>query len=186
MLNHSFAALLSFTLIFCIIFLVTRKKAGALHYDEMQLQIRGDAYKLGFSAVIVLLAVTGLLYDADGLNISNYMTTDMLLFVILYAGVTVFAVYSILNNAFFRVLENGNRYLLLCVFLIVSNGASLFQSIRSGCRRKNLQSFAVCPGRRSAQLKRETIIQAFTYASQSARHWIKHWMIYSGRKNRTD
>lgn len=40
MLNHSFAALLSFTLIFCIIFLVTRKKAGALHYDEMQLQIR--------------------------------------------------------------------------------------------------------------------------------------------------
>jgi hypothetical protein len=72
------------------------------------------------------------LYDADGLNISNYMTTDMLLFVILYAGVTVFAVYSILNNAFFRVLENGNRYLLLCVFLIVSNGASLFQSIRSG------------------------------------------------------
>ena len=92
----------------------------------------GDAYKLGFSAVIVLLAVTGLLYDADGLNISNYMTTDMLLFVILYAGVTVFAVYSILNNAFFRVLENGNRYLLLCVFLIVSNGASLFQSIRSG------------------------------------------------------
>lgn len=34
MLNHSFAALLSFTLIFCIIFLVTRKKAGALHYDE--------------------------------------------------------------------------------------------------------------------------------------------------------
>ena len=111
MLNHSFAALLSFTLIFCIIFLVTRKKAGALHYDEMQLQIRGDAYKLGFSAVIVLLAVTGLLYDADGLNISNYMTTDMLLFVILYAGVTVFAVYSILNNAFFRVLENGNRYL---------------------------------------------------------------------------
>lgn len=42
-----------------------------------QLQIRGDAYKLGFSAVIVLLAVTGLLYDADGLNISNYMTTDM-------------------------------------------------------------------------------------------------------------
>ena len=132
MLNHSFAALVSFTLIFCIIFLVTRKKAGALHYDEMQLQIRGDAYKLGFSAVIVLLAVTGLLYDADGLNISNYMTTDMLLFVILYAGVTVFAVYSILNNAFFRVLENGNRYLLLCVFLIVSNGASLFQSIRSG------------------------------------------------------
>ena len=132
MLNHSFAALLSFTLIFCIIFLVTRKKAGALHYDEMQLQIRGDAYKLGFSAVIVLLAVTGLLYDADGLNISNYMTTDMLLFLILYAGVTVFAVYSILNDAFFRVLENRNRYLLLCALIIVSNAASLLQSIRSG------------------------------------------------------
>ena len=132
MLNHSFAALLSFTLVFAIIFLISRKKADALYYDEMQLQIRGDAYKLGFLAVVVLLAVTGLLYDADGLNISNYMTTDMLLFLILYAGVTVFAVYSILNNAFFRVLENGNRYLLLCVFLFVSNGASLFQSIRSG------------------------------------------------------
>lgn len=132
MLNHSFAALLSFALIFCIIFLVSRKKAGALHYDEMQMQIRGDAYKLGFLAVIVLLAVTGLLYDADGLNISNYMTTDMLLFLILYAGVTVFAVYSILNHAFFRVLENGNRYLLLCALIVVSNAASLFQSIHSG------------------------------------------------------
>lgn len=132
MLNHSFAALLSFALIFCIIFLVSRKKADALHYDEMQLQIRGDAYKLGFPVIIVLLAVTGLLHDADGLNISKYMTTDMLLFLILYAGVTVFAVYSILNNAFFRVLENGNRYLLLCALIIVSNAASLFQSIRSG------------------------------------------------------
>ena len=28
MLNHSFAALLSFALVFCIIFLVSRKKAG--------------------------------------------------------------------------------------------------------------------------------------------------------------
>lgn len=132
MLNHSFAALLSFVLVFCIIFLIGRKKAAALHYDEMQLQIRGDAYKLGFLAVVMLLAVTGLLYGADGLNISKHMTTDMLLFLILYAGVTVFAVYSILNNAFFRVLENGNRYLLLCAFIIVSNAVSLLQSIRSG------------------------------------------------------
>ena len=132
MMNHSFAALLSFALVFCVIFLVSRKKASALHYDEMQLQIRGDAYKLGFLAVIALLAVTGLLYDADGLNILNYMTTDMLLFLILYAGVTVFAVYSILNNAFFRVLENGNRYLLLCALIVVSNAASLLQNIRSG------------------------------------------------------
>ena len=119
-------------MIACIIFLIGRKKASALHYDEMQLQIRGDAYKLDFLAVVMLLAVTGLLYGADGLNISKYMTTDMLLFLILYAGVTVFAVYSILNNAFFRVLENGNRYLLLCAFIIVSNVASLLQSIRSG------------------------------------------------------
>lgn len=132
MLNHSFAAMLSFVLMFCIIFLIGRKKTGVLHYDEMQLRIRGDAYKLGFLAVVVLLAVTGLLYDTDGLRISDYMTTDMLLFLILYAGVTVFAVYSILNNAFFRVLENGNRYLLLCAFIIVSNAASLFQSIHSG------------------------------------------------------
>ena len=103
-----------------------------MHYDEIRLQIRGNAYKLGFSVIIVLLAVTGLLYDTDGLNISNYMTTDMLLFLILYAGVTVFAVYSILNDAFFRVLENRNRYLLLCALIIVSNAASLLQSIRSG------------------------------------------------------
>ena len=132
MLNHSFAALLSFMLIFCIIFRVIRKKAGALHYDEMQLQIRGNAYKLGFSVIIVLLAVTGLLYDTDGLNISNYMTTDMLLFLILYAGVIVFAVYSILKDSFFRVLENGNRYLLLCACIIMSNTASLVQRIQTG------------------------------------------------------
>lgn len=132
MLKHSVAALLSFVLVFGVIFLFARKNAGAFHYDEMQLKIRGDAYKLGFSAMIMLLSVMGLLYSADGRNFSEYMTTDMLLFLILYAGVTVFAVYSILNNAFFRVLENGNRYLLLCAFIVVSNAVSLIQSIHNG------------------------------------------------------
>ena len=132
MLNTGFVTLLSFVVVFGIVFLIVRKNANEFHYDEMQLKIRGDAYKFGFYTIIALLAVTGLLYGTEGLNLSRYMTTDMLLFVILYAGVTVFAVYSILNNAFFRVLENGNRYLLLCACIIMSNTASLVQRIQTG------------------------------------------------------
>lgn len=132
MLRTNVVTLLSFVVVFGIVFLIGRKNAHEFHYDEMQLKIRGDAYKFGFYTIIALLAVTGLLYVAEGLDLSRYMTTDMLLFVILYAGVVVFAVYSILKDSFFRVLENGNRYLLLCACIIMSNAVSLIQRIQTG------------------------------------------------------
>lgn len=137
MLRNSFIALLSFGLIFLVLFLTSGRNARTLHYDEMQLKIRGDAYKFGFYTVVLLLALTGLLYVTDDTNTLKFITTDMQLFLILYVGVTVFVVYSISKNAFFRVLEKGTRYLLLCAFLIASNGISLMQCIQSGRFLKN-------------------------------------------------
>ena len=82
--------------------------------------------------VVVLLAAVGLCYATGGFNISDYISPDMILFSILYAGLLVFSVYSISKGAFFFVREKGNFYLAACFIVIVTNLPVLISRIVDG------------------------------------------------------
>ena len=132
MSGNSWFSLLIFIAAFVIIFLISRKAGKNEHFDEMQLKVRGDAYKFSFFTVIILLAAVGLCYATGDFNISDYISPDMILFSILYAGLLVFSVYSISKGAFFFVREKGNFYLAACFIVIVTNLPVLISRIVDG------------------------------------------------------
>ena len=137
MSGNSMFSLIIFFVAFAVIFIISRAAGMGIHYDEMQLKTRGDAYKLGFFTIVVLIAAAGVCFAVGDTGISDYISQDMILFTILYAGVIVFSVYSIAQNAFFSVRDKGNVYISACIIVIATNIPALIAEIVNGEFRKN-------------------------------------------------
>ena len=86
------------------------------HFDERQLQKRGNAFKLGFFILLIenalLLFLFAILYD-DPVRIGDLLpfTPATCLTLQIFLAVTVFATYCIWNDCYFSLNEN-RRYLL--------------------------------------------------------------------------
>ena len=103
-----------------IIVMIAIKKSTKVNYsyDERQILIRGRAYKIGFTTMLVFAVFYMLLSIAqEDLLEYGYIWNAISLF----GGLTIFAIYSIWNDAFFSLQQNPRRYLLLCLVVTLCN-----------------------------------------------------------------
>lgn len=115
-----------FVMIIAIIFIIRwiNKKpsftaGGEKEYDERQIAERGKAYKYGF--ITLVAALFGLCIYG---NLNETGISIALMFASLFAGLSVFVVYSIWKDAFFYIDQSPAKYLVLCIALILINAGS--------------------------------------------------------------
>ncbi len=117
-IDYVFYAILAIVILAVIIKSLKMAKANPSKYDERQLIMRGKAYKIGFMTILVLTAsYIFLSLSFDELIMYGYLWNCVSLFV----GITVFAVYSVWNDAFFPLKDDANSYILLYIFVIIAN-----------------------------------------------------------------
>lgn len=125
---------LPFALILVVVFFVSLikiKSSREKEFDERELQIRGNAYRYAYSALIlfhafyvILLLVVGRPMMADG--VGSLLS--------IFLSIAVFAVYCIRHDAFKTMrTERGFRaYAFLLAVVVAINGWSGILAIRRG------------------------------------------------------
>ena len=100
--------------------ILSRKSSKETDYDEMQLKIRADGFRIGFYTALLLLVVLILLLE---LNTLTAVTPAFAVFTILIASVVVFAVYCILHDAFLAVRGKAKTYIGIFTMIVIIEGA---------------------------------------------------------------
>ena len=114
-----FAGILSALLIYLLVAQFTKKeKLNNNDFDERQELIRGKAYKYGFFTMIIM---TLFVMAAIEFNISLPVTASLAMFIALLISIDVYAVYSIINDAYFGIGTNKMRYCIFFVIIIALN-----------------------------------------------------------------
>lgn len=115
-----------------------RKKMGRqdTHYDEMQLKIRSDGYRLGFFSVVAVIFVLIFLYSFEG-GIATIIEPSLSMFIAVMAGIVIFVVYCIRKEAFFRIEENAKSRTTLLLLMTILNGAIGILRIADGTLWEN-------------------------------------------------
>lgn len=119
-------ALVSF--IFTIVFIVfvcwgIFKRANNDHkaraqYDERQNAVRGKGFKYGFYTILVFQT---LLYILETTGVSLPLAPFSLGFIGVILGVTVLAVYTVWNGAYWGLNNNRRNYIIFFVFFLLFN-----------------------------------------------------------------
>ena len=114
-----------------VMILMSKKKQNGSHYDEMQLKIRGDGYKLGFfvtlAGTVILLFLTELFE-----GFSKVVAPTFGMFVVIMTGIVSFVVYCIFKEAFLSIGQNVKSYMVLCAAVILANVAGSVRQITQG------------------------------------------------------
>ena len=118
-------------LIIClVIFRVCNKdKRLKSEYDERQLVIRGKAYKAGFYTAIVYLAILTVFFMTD---FEIPFVISVLAFFGVALSVTVVAVYSIWNEAYWGLNNQRDRYAIVFVLCAIINLGAGISAIVQG------------------------------------------------------
>ncbi|MBR6115800.1 MAG: hypothetical protein IKQ10_11600 [Oscillospiraceae bacterium] len=103
-----------------MIAVIKKGRIRTRHYDEMQLKIRADAYQLGY--LVTLLSTLAVIFLADFGALEHVADTVFAVFAALILGLTVFAVYCIMHEAFFSVGDRSGTYIGLVVVIVVLDG----------------------------------------------------------------
>ncbi len=103
-----------------MIAVIKKGRIRTRHYDEIQLKIRADAYQLGY--LVTLLSTLAVIFLADFGALEHVADTVFAVFAALILGLTVFAVYCIMHEAFFSVGDRNGTYIGLVVVTVVLDG----------------------------------------------------------------
>lgn len=134
MTTNTFFALGVLAGLMAAVWALSRKSRREKHYDEMQLQIRANGYKLGFFTILALLVVLMLLSE-EGLF--SLVSPSLALFAALLIGVVTFAVYCIRHGAFLSVGDKGKSYLAVLALVTLSNGGVALNRLLGGRMLEN-------------------------------------------------
>lgn len=127
-MNNELTFLLGVLIAVIIVIAIRKTRKNNDHYDERQLMVRGRAYQIGFMTMLVFSASYMLLSVAfEELLKFGYLWNAMSMFV----GLTIFAVYSILNDAFFSLKEKGDNYIFTCILVVVVNCIGISPSVQN-------------------------------------------------------
>lgn len=111
-----------------VVAIVIRKSAykHSCNYDERQIYIRGKGYKIGFITLLVFsCAYIFLCVGFEELLQYGYLWNTISMFL----SLTIFAVFSIWNDAFFSLKQNPKKYLVLCAVVIACNSIGIVEVI---------------------------------------------------------
>lgn len=114
-----------------IVCLIIVKVKGSLwkgYYDERQELIRGRGYKYACFTLLILMAVD-MLIEVTGFIDMLPVKNEAVMFIFLIAGVLVYAIYCIINDAYLGIGQNGKSYTSLILFVIAINLFSAVMTI---------------------------------------------------------
>lgn len=124
-------------LIIAVVAVLTRRNSTGKNYDEMQLKIRGDAYKYSAMTMLLLMAAATMAYSLDSKAFEKYVEPSFAFAAVLFCGVMVFAIYAIVKGAFFSIDGKSTRYLALCAVVVLTNAIPMVTSIVDGTFMKD-------------------------------------------------
>ena len=129
-LGNAIPLIIVFAACFVLIWLIVRMRRDGQnnHYDEMQLAIRAKGYKMGFFVMLVGLFFVIFLMECTDV-FQRMINPSFALGIVGFAGIVTFAVYCILNDAFYSIGQNRRTYIILCLIVILSNGIGMTGSI---------------------------------------------------------
>jgi hypothetical protein len=98
------------------------------YYDERQELIRGRGYKYACFTLLILMAVD-MLIEVTGFIDKLPVANEAIMFIFIITGVLVYAIYSIMHDAYLGIGQNGKSYTVMILFIVVSTCSR--QSCRS-------------------------------------------------------
>ncbi len=113
-----------------VLTMAKRKPLRSGHFDEMQLLIRANGYKLGYYATLLALAVVFFLSETGALE--GFVSPMFAVFAAVMLGITLFAVYCIRHEAFFSVGDKCGYYIGLCVLIVLADGFMAVSRLMDG------------------------------------------------------
>ena len=119
-MNNIWIPMIFVAVMIAMIAVIKKGRIRTRHYDEMQLKIRADAYQLGY--LVTLLSTLAVIFLADFGALEHVADTVFAVFAALILGLTVFAVYCIMHEAFFSVGDRSGTYIGLVVVIVVLDG----------------------------------------------------------------
>ncbi len=106
-----------------------RERGRSEEFDERQQLLRGYAFQHAFIAMLIYSLVYLFMELAFDLSVMEGGTALM---IGTFLGLTVFAVESILRDAFFALNGRPVGYIILLVFVVASNAVSGIMRIKAG------------------------------------------------------
>jgi len=101
-----------------------RNKKVKTEYDERQKAIRGKSYMYGFYTAVIYMAALVLFYMTE---IAIPFTIPVVMFFGIFLSISVLAVHSILNGAYWGLNNNKGRYIIVfcaCALINLAVGIS--------------------------------------------------------------
>ena len=146
-MSTSYAAGLAFGIVTAlIIFAVVwkfSKKSMKGTFDERQELVRGRGYKYASFTMLALL-VLDLLLESFGAFETLPVTRMLAIFIMILAGVMVYALYCIKNDSYFGVGTDSRTYRAVMWIVIVCNAVSGFTGLKEGAMEDGKLAFGPC------------------------------------------
>lgn len=98
-------------------------------YDERQRQLRDQAFRRGFFAVLLFSVAHMLLSFSLGLHLMEEGVSSLLT---AYVGILVFCVDAVWHGAFFRVRQKPWGYLAICAAVVLCNLIGSLGALKGG------------------------------------------------------
>ena len=115
--------------IFAVIAAIKRKRGKPGEFDERQELIRGKAYQHAFFAVMIFSALYGLAV----VTVERPLMADgVSALIAMFVGIAVFAVESIVRDAFFTAKNRPKSYIIGYIAVILSQIVNIIGNIREG------------------------------------------------------
>ena len=146
-MSTSYAAGLAFgivtaLIIFAVIWKFSKKSMKGT-FDERQELIRGRGYKYASFTMLGLLVLDLLLESFDAFE-TLPVTRTLVIFIMILAGVMVYALYCIKNDSYFGVGTDSRTYRAVMWVVIVCNAVSGFTRLKEGAMVDGKLSFGPC------------------------------------------
>ena len=146
-MSTSYAAGLAFgivtaLIIFAVIWKFSKKSMKGT-FDERQELIRGRGYKYASFTMLGLLVLDLLLESFDAFE-TLPVTRTLVIFIMILAGVMVYALYCIKNDSYFGVGTDSRTYRAVMWIVIVCNAISGFSGLKDGVIVDGKLDFGPC------------------------------------------
>ena len=146
-MSTSYAAGLAFgivtaLIIFALIWKFSKKSMKGT-FDERQELVRGRGYKYASFTMLSLLVID-LLLESFGAFETLPVTRTLAIFIMILAGVMVYALYCIKNDSYFGVGTDSRTYRAVMWIVIVCNAVSGFTGLKEGAMEDGKLAFGPC------------------------------------------
>ena len=105
--------------IIAAIAILRKQRGGDKRYDERQMTLRAEGYRLAFFVTLIAGVVVLLLAELEILPAASF---TLALFIALMVGIVTFAVFCIVHEVFFSLGDKGNYYRVLFGVIVLIDG----------------------------------------------------------------